>query len=375
VKRQLRHAWSIAWRAGITALLMAWAFHAIFHDQCRILLDAQGIELDAMPRLDRWFAVWRLGPAELGRTLIGVQSKWLVASIGLWGLTIVVGAWRWLLILRSQGLDPGFRRTLEISLVAHFFNSFLLGSAGGDVLKSYYAARVTHHRKTEAVTTVLLDRVLGLFTMLGFAVVLILPNLSLILSHRKTQWLAVVILGMFGAAGMVLWLSLRGGVSGVFPKARQLLARMPKGELLERGIEAGRTLGRRPSLVFKTVLGSVLLTCICVLQLLTLVWGYGLEVPLAPMLFVVPSVICISALPLTPNGLGVRDNLYMYLLSLPQIGISAGTAVAISLVAYACSLVWSALGGILYLLIRRESDLVEAMAEERADAAAREESS
>jgi uncharacterized membrane protein YbhN (UPF0104 family) len=367
VKRKLRHAWSLAWRAGITALLMAWAFHAIFHDQCRILLDAQGVDLDAMPRLDRWFTVWRLGPAELGRTLVGVRIEWLAASIGLWGLTIVVGAWRWLLILRSQGLDPGFRRTLEISLVAHFFNSFLLGSAGGDVLKAYYAARVTHHRKTEAVTTVLLDRVLGLFTMLGFAVVMILPNLELIRSAGETQWLAVVILGMFGAAGVVLWFSLRGGVSGLFPQARQWLARLPKGELLERGIEAGRTLGRRPSLVFKTVVGSVILTCVCVLQLLTLVWGYGLEVPIVPMLFVVPSVICISALPLTPNGLGVRDNLYVYLLSLPQIGISAGTALAISLVAYACSLVWSALGGILYLLMRRETDLAEAMADERAD--------
>jgi uncharacterized protein (TIRG00374 family) len=350
---------------------MAWAFHAIFHDQCRILLDAQGVKLDAMPRLERWFTVWRLGPAELGRTLVGVRFEWLAASIGLWGLTIVVGAWRWLLILRSQGLDPGFRRTLEISLVAHFFNSFLLGSAGGDVLKAYYAARVTHHRKTEAVTTVLLDRVLGLFTMLGFAVALMIPNLGLIQNQPETQLLAVVVLGMFGAASVILWLSLRGGVSGVFPKARQFLARLPKGELLQRGIEAGRTLGRRPSLVFQTVMVSILLTCICVLQLLTLVWGYGLKVPLAPMLFMVPSVICISALPLTPNGLGVRDNLYVYLLNLPQIGISAGTALAISLVAYACSLVWSALGGILYLLMRRETDLAEAMAEERADADAR----
>jgi uncharacterized membrane protein YbhN (UPF0104 family) len=209
--------------------------------------------------------------------------------------------------------------------------------------------------------------VLGFFTMLGFAVVMILPNLELIRSAGETQWLAVVILGMFGAAGVVLWFSLRGGVSGLFPQARQWLARLPKGELLERGIEAGRTLGRRPSLVFKTVVGSVILTCVCVLQLLTLVWGYGLEVPIVPMLFVVPSVICISALPLTPNGLGVRDNLYVYLLSLPQIGISAGTALAISLVAYACSLVWSALGGILYLLMRRETDLAEAMADERAD--------
>lgn len=370
MNRTLRHAWSLAWRAGVTALLMAWAFHAIFHDQCRTLLEVQGVDLDAMPRLERWAAVWRLGPAELGRTLVGVRPGWLAASIGLWGLTIVMGAWRWLLVLRSQGLDPGFKRTLEISLVAHFFNSFLLGSAGGDVLKAYYAARVTRHRKTEAVTTVLLDRVLGLFTMLAFAVLMVVPNLGLVRAYRETQVLGVVVVGMFCAAGILLWLSLRGGVSGVFPRARTWLARLPKGDLLARGIDAGRSLGRRPGLVVRTVAASIGLTLVCVLQLLTLVWGYGLEVPLAPMLFVVPAVICISALPLTPNGLGVRDNLYMYLLSLPQIGISAGTAVAISLVAYACSLVWSALGGVLYLLMRRETDLVEAVAEGRADAEA-----
>ncbi|MBL9126385.1 MAG: flippase-like domain-containing protein [Verrucomicrobiales bacterium] len=354
----------------MTAVLMAWAFHAIFHDQCRVLLDLQGVDLDAMPRWDRWMTVWRLGPAELGRTLVGVRPGWLAASIGLWGVTIVVGALRWLWILRSQGLDPGFRRTLEISLVAHFFNSFLLGSAGGDVLKAYYAARVTRHRKTEAVTTVLLDRILGLFTMLGFAAAFIVPNLDLIRLHGQTQLLAVVVLGMFAAAGLVLWLSLRGGVSGLFPSARDWVARLPMGAALGRGIDAGRSLGRHPGLVVRTVIGSTVLTFVCVLQLLTLVWGYGLDVAWMPLFFVVPAVICISALPLTPNGLGVRDNLYMYLLSLPQIGVSAGTAVAISLVAYACSLVWSALGGVLYLFMRREADLAGAVAEGRADSEA-----
>ena len=92
-------------------------------------------------------------------------------------------------------------------------------------------------------------------------------------------------------------------------------------------------------------------------------WGYGVATPWAPIFLIVPAVICISALPVTPNGLGVRDNLYLYLLSLPEIGTSAGTAVSISLVAYAASLVWSAVGGALYIALRRERDLQEAISE------------
>lgn len=350
----------------MAGLLLAWAFHAIFHDQSRSILAAEGVVLDAMPRWERWATVWRLGPMELGRTLLAVQPGWLLTSVSLWGLTIVLGAWRWWLVLRSQGLDPGFRRTLEISFIAHFFNSFLLGSTGGDLLKAYYAARVTHHLKTEAVTSVLIDRVLGLFTMLAFATCLLLPNLGMVLAHPRMVLLGAVVLGTTVAAGGVLLVSLRGGVSQVLPNARHWLRRLPRASTLERALEACRVLGRARGVLGRSLILSVILTGVCVFQLLTLVWGYGLEVPWTPVFLVVPAVICVSALPLTPNGLGVRDNLYLYLLSLPEIGISAGTAVAISLVAYAGSLVWSALGGVLYVFRRREHELAEAVADESA---------
>ncbi len=347
----------------MAVVLLAWAFHAIFHDQVRRLLDEQQIVLDAMPRAERWAVVWRMGPTHLWGTILQVDRSWLLVSIGFWGLTIVLGAWRWWLILRSQGLNLGLRRTLEISFVAHFFNSFLLGSTGGDLLKAYYAARVTHQRKTEAVTSVLIDRVLGLFVMLAFSGAMLLPNLRFVGSHPRTLGLAVVILGMLGAAGLLLLLSLRGGVSNLFPRARAWLHQLPKADRLERGLEACRSLGRDRGLLAQTVVLSVALALACIMQLLTLLWGYGASVPLTPLCFIVPAVICISALPVTPGGLGVRDNLYLYLLSLPEVGITPNTAVAVSLVAYAAGLVWSLLGGVLYVLMRHQPDMVDAVAD------------
>ena len=66
-------------------------------------------------------------------------------------------------------------------------------------------------------------------------------------------------------------------------------------------------------------------------------------------LVAVPTIICISALPVTPSGLGVRENLFVMTLTVPEIGIASTHALSLSLLAYAGSLFWSLVGGIIYL--------------------------
>ena len=79
--------------------------------------------------------------------------------------------------------------------------------------------------------------------------------------------------------------------------------------------------------------------------------GIGLEVPARVLWFVVPAVVCIAALPVTPSGLGVRENLLVSLLALPEFpGVRHGEALALALLAYSANLAWSAVGGLVYLL-------------------------
>ena len=66
----------------------------------------------------------------------------------------------------TRGANPlEVMRIVQRRHGAQFFNAFLLGSTGGDLLKAYYAARETHHKKTEAVVTVFVDRIIGLFSV------------------------------------------------------------------------------------------------------------------------------------------------------------------------------------------------------------------
>jgi uncharacterized membrane protein YbhN (UPF0104 family) len=75
------------------------------------------------------------------------------------------------------------------------------------------------------------------------------------------------------------------------------------------------------------------------------------------LLLIVPAIICISALPITPSGIGVRENLYVWLLGATAIGIEAKAALSLSLLAFAGSLLWSLIGGAVYLAFRSRHSL------------------
>lgn len=349
----------IGWRVAIAGVLLGWIFHSIFSLEGRQTWEELGNSWTQLSRLEQWKIAWFYGPGKLWHTVTPVQIGNLIFSLGFMGMTILLGLVRWRMVLQLHGLNLAFGRTVEISLVAHFFNSFLLGSTGGDLLKAYYAARETHHKKTEAVMTVFIDRVVGLFAMLLFAGLMIAANYSLVGSHRSLRALAGFIFVMMLGCGAVVGLSFWGGVSRWWPRARAWMREWPKGESIERALDAARLLGRRPSLFLRLLLVSMVLNVFCVLQVLTLASGLNLQVSSKAMFAIVPVIVCISALPISPSGLGVRENLYVLTLGVPEINVAATAALALSLLAYAGSLCWSVLGGIVYLTRRARDHLAE----------------
>ena len=168
---------------------------------------------------------------------------------------------------------------------------------------------------------------------------------------------SVVILGMLGACTVIALLAFWGGVSRGWSGARAWLRRLPKGEWLERSLDSCRRFGKERLFVLKTLTVSMLLNAVCVLQWQVVGNGLGLEISPVVLGAVVPMVICIAALPITPSGLGVRENLFLLMLNNPA---TATTSLSLSLLAYAGSLFWSVVGGFVYLLLKDKHHLAEA---------------
>lgn len=343
----------------VCGALLLWIFHSIFTREAKTVALKQGIHWEQLSRTEQWETAWRLGPAELWHVLSAVHLGWFALSLVAVGVTVFIGIIRWRMVLAVQGLKLSFWRATEISFVAQFFNTFLLGSTGGDLIKAYYAARETHHKKTEAVTTVFVDRLIGLWGMLFFAGLMMIPNARLLLDHESLGATALAVLGMLVACSTVLTVAFWGGLSKRWPKARELLRRLPKGDALERSLDSCRTFGGHKKFLSTATLLSLVINVFCVLHAIILAKGLGLTISPVAMFVIVPIVVCISALPITPAGLGVRENLFVMMLTAPEINISDTSALSLSLLVYAGGLFWSVVGGFVYLCVRDKDHLAE----------------
>lgn len=343
----------------LCALLLLWVFHAIFLQEGRIAVEQSGVTWDDLDRSEQFRAAWSEGPKIIWKTLRIVDPLAYAISLAFMGLTLLIGTMRWRLALKAQGLALPFSRAAEISLIAHFFNSFLLGSTGGDLLKAYYAARETHHKKTEAVTTVFVDRLIGLFSMLLFAALLMFPNRLLIGNHDLIAAVSITIIGMLIVCGLLVYLAFWGRNSAEESLLSRWLRKLPKGDYLERSLRSCRVYGRKSGFLIKALALSMALNLACVLQFAAVARGLGLTLPFTSLMFIVPAIICISALPITPSGLGVREHLFVGTLTVAAINVDAKLALSLSLLAYSGSLLWSVLGGVFYINLKDSQRLDE----------------
>jgi uncharacterized membrane protein YbhN (UPF0104 family) len=78
---------------------------------------------------------------------------------------------RWFLLVRALEIPFALRDAFRLGFVGFLFNFLTLGTMGGDLLKAVFLAREKSGRRAEAVATVFVDRVIGLYALFVVATV------------------------------------------------------------------------------------------------------------------------------------------------------------------------------------------------------------
>jgi glycosyltransferase 2 family protein len=289
-----------------------------------------------------------IGGVEIKEGLVNILKRTdpglYVRAFLIFLLAYACGFLRWKLLLDAAGLPITLRRTTRLSAIGLFFNNIVpAGLTGGDLVKAYYIARHYPEKKTDAVITVLIDRVMGVVVLATFSAVAVLSDLN------RYDEVAIYIYGF-------LLIAFTGAVIFFSSRLRRLLfvdaiiRVLPFADLI-RKIDRSVFLYRYRK---RAILLCVLLTAgvhtFVILTVWTLAQGLSIDCSLVDCAILVPIILIVSALPITPAGWGVGEYGFIYFFGFA--GVAAGPALALSFIHRFNTLLISLSGGVFLLADR-----------------------
>jgi uncharacterized protein (TIRG00374 family) len=236
----------------------------------------------------------------------------LAAALGVYLSMVLVAAWgRWFLLLRLAGLKAGPGRVFSLFMIGLLFNSLIPGGTGGDLVKGYYLFR--EHREADkalALTTIAMDRLIGLYALLCVAMAMAAINVSLWWNSATLRLTSLFYAGVFLAFSAAVALFFSPWSEGILRRATapgSRLGRMPGGGFIRKLFGSLRIYRERPgSLVLPLLLG-ISVDCGLILLYYFSARALGMELPLRVHGFVVPTLTMINGIPISPSGLGVGE--------------------------------------------------------------------
>jgi uncharacterized membrane protein YbhN (UPF0104 family) len=275
-----------------------------------------------------WIA-WQTDWGEVGAHFARMRPALWLAALALLCVTQLVSTLRWQIIARALGFERPFRQLVGMYFIGMYFNLLLPTSVGGDVVRAWYLDGGSK-RRLAAFASVFLDRLSGLLVLLGMACVALLAS-----PLDLPTWVSLFVWGAAGGSLVAL-------------AALPLLAgHGAKGATRRERLRATLAALRSPRVLLVTTLLSLWVQAASVV----IVWLVGLSIG-APVdgtyyWIMVPMVSLLTMLPVSVNGIGVRD--WGMKLFLAPLGVREGTALTLAFLWFAVSAVASLMGGFVYL--------------------------
>lgn len=257
-------------------------------------------------------------------TLSGLPPWGLWAMLGIYIAAQLLSSLRWQLICHGLQLPATWRYLLNLYFIGMFFNSFLPTSVGGDAIKSYTLGKTTHSH-LKAAQSILLDRLSGMTALLLLAVAALLT-----LSQRPI-WISNLIIGVaIFSSAFFLFLPILITILGrTAPRTTHYLAPL---RLLYQ--DTSRCLGLFALALLIQGLGIIIVAG----------FGHLLGIRLSIAFYIVSwtAITLITLLPISFNGIGVREAGFVYLFG--RQGVPEEVALSLSLLTFAIPLCAGLLG-------------------------------
>lgn len=289
-----------------------------------------------------FFLLSRVEVTEFLRVISSAHLFYLAIALAGYFLGQILCSLRWALLARPLGFENPFKDYAVFYFIGMFFNLFAPSTVGGDVGRVFFLARdgAKNHERVwagstvSALISVIADRAMGMAVLvwIGAGALLVFPNYSL---PSTIRYLTFAL-----ALGLLLTCIFLPLFTSFLQQRRH-----PVGKNLSLALETYLSHGQ---IVLQTFLLSLLVHFIQAWMQILLGRALDVEIPWSYSLILYPLVGVFSALPISLNGIGLREGGYLFLLQ--KIDVSSEKAIAFGLLWFIIVALDSLVGGVLFIL-------------------------
>jgi hypothetical protein len=280
-----------------------------------------------------------VGVERLWMVLTSVNLGWFFMALAIHLSGVVIRTFRWAILVKSLNVRVSFGRLFYLYMAGTFFNTFLPTGIGGDVVKIVDLAPDSGGAR--AFSTVFADRLTGILgtSLIALCVAIVDP------ADVPPPVVALVIFITGGILLATLLLTQQRLIDRVMRHVPGWSKLLSKGKV--RKIYEALT-SYSPGAIVRSTLISLPFTLTLIATHYALALSLGLIVPVQYFALFIPLTALVQLLPISFNGLGVREVTFQALFG--TVGVAGEQAVALSLLYYILRVITGLIGGAMYLM-------------------------
>lgn len=275
--------------------------------------------------------------SQVFETLQHLSIFYAALLLGISVVLIQLSVLKWRLLLRHYGSDASLAYLFRLYLYGYFVNAFVPSQFGGDIARSVSLGKTVG--QGDAAKATFLERYSGLVMMLFLGLLCAIFNDSV-----NTEIRLFIVLTSVGALS-ASWLLLQPWLLKIVFTGKFLA---PLHDKVRQMQESFRELRSKPKLLLKVLGLSLTFHLFTVVNTVCAAYAVGWnDAEFWSIAVVLPIILLIASLPITPSGIGVQESAFYYFLQ--SLGATAPEAMSVALVLRAKWYVLAFMGGVSWL--------------------------
>ncbi len=226
-----------------------------------------------------------------------------ITAISIFILSNITGAVQWYFLLRSQKITGlSFFYTIKIHLLSAFFNNFLPTNVGGDVVKVYKLIKM-NYPKNIIFSSILWDRFMNIIILILFSLIA-----GILIFKKKIIFFGLLLFILIILLAFILIKKYNAG-KFILKIVRKIKNKNIK-YFMEEFLISFKIYLQRSSYILLFYITSLITQFLKVYFAVFIVKAMapiGLNLNLAEIFFICPVTGIVAILPISINGLGIRE--------------------------------------------------------------------